>query len=318
MRSHTISMPHSNLMGSVAVSKKQSLIWIQSLTCNGDAHSFLNHPQLAVLLSRFEILYHPLLPSLHTLDTILKGETACDILIVDGAIREQGCQRGGREIYPLIVQYAQEASWVVTVGTCATFGGIFKEADPEVISGLCFDREKRHVRYESYASKLISLPGCPAHPEWIAYVLDMLHRGQKIPIDTEHRPLALYGTTVHAGCRRNEYFEWKVDTEGFGAKEGCLYYQQGCQAPYTRGSCNQIPWNGISSKTTVGTPCFGCTEPTFPKQKLFRTKTHMGIPAQMPLGVPRRAYLTLTGVAKSFTIQRFKERIICHDSQKTD
>lgn len=297
---------------------KPSLIWIQALTCNGDVHSFLNYEHLASILKKFEILYHPVLPSLYTLEQMLEGALSCDILIVDGAIREKGCQRGGREIYPLIVQYAEEASWVVTVGTCATFGGIFKEADPEMISGLCFDGIRKHVRYESYRSKLISLPGCPAHPEWIAYVLNMLHRRKDIPIDAEHRPLALYGTTVHAGCHRNEYFEWKVDTEGLGKKEGCLYYEYGCQAPYTKGSCNQIPWNAVSSKTTVGTPCFGCTEPTFPKQQLFRTQTHMGIPAQMPLGVPKRAYLTLTGVAKSFTIKRLKERINHCDSQKTD
>jgi hydrogenase small subunit len=39
----------------------------------------------------------------------------------------------------------------------------------------------------------------------------------------------------------------------------------------------------------------------------------MGIPATMPLGVPRRAYLTATGIAKSFKIKRFEERIIDYD-----
>jgi hydrogenase small subunit len=138
----------------------------------------------------------------------------------------------------------------------------------------------------------------------------MLVKEKKILLDELHRPKELYGITVHTGCTRNEYFEWKVDTKGFGLKEGCLFYEQGCQGPYTHGSCNKILWNEISSKTVAGTPCFGCTEPSFPKSNLFETKTNMGIPATMPLGVPRRAYLTLTGVTKSFKIKRFEERVV--------
>jgi hydrogenase small subunit len=138
----------------------------------------------------------------------------------------------------------------------------------------------------------------------------MLAKQKPIPIDEFHRPKELYGITVHTGCSRNEYFEWKIDTKGWGLKEGCLFYENGCQAPYTKGSCNKILWNDISSKTVAGTPCFGCTEPSFPKLNLFKTKTNMGIPATMPLGIPKRAYLTATGIAKSFRIKRFEERII--------
>jgi hydrogenase small subunit len=34
----------------------------------------------------------------------------------------------------------------------------------------------------------------------------------------------------------------------------------------------------------------------------------------MPLGVPKRAYLTATGIAKSFKIKRFEERVIKYES----
>jgi hydrogenase small subunit len=141
----------------------------------------------------------------------------------------------------------------------------------------------------------------------------MLAQEKEIIVDEFHRPKELYGITVHTGCTRNEYFEWKIDTKGFGFKEGCLFYELGCQAPYTHGSCNKILWNDTSSKTQVGTPCFGCTEPNFPKSNLFETKTNMGIPSKMPLGIPKRAYLTLTGVAKSFKIKRFEERVLDYD-----
>jgi hydrogenase small subunit len=86
-----------------------------------------------------------------------------------------------------------------------------------------------------------------------------------------------------------------------------MFYEHGCQAPYTKGSCNKILWNEVNSKTRVGQPCMGYTEPTFPKTDLYNTKKNMGIPATLPLGVGKRAYLTLTGVTKAFKIPRLEE-----------
>lgn len=293
--------------------KKPKLLWLQSITCNGNTHSFLNHPDLFSILSHFELVHHPVLESAATLQEVLHGKVKCDVLILEGSFIEEGFLKDGIEISSVINSYAKQASYIISAGTCATFGGIFKQKDPEKISGFCFDEEEKTVRYEQFASKLISLPGCPIHPKWLSYVLLMIANGHKIALDQLHRPVELYGYTVHTGCTRNEYFEWKIDAKGFGLKEGCLFYEQGCQGPYTRGSCNKILWNDISSKTRVGTPCFGCTEPSFPKTALYRTRTNMGIPATMPLGIPRRAYLTLTGVVKSFKIKRFSERLLEYD-----
>jgi len=86
-----------------------------------------------------------------------------------------------------------------------------------------------------------------------------------------------------------------------------MFYDHGCHAPYTKGSCNKILWNEVSSKTRVGTPCFGCTEFDFPSFNFFKTTKYMGIPAKLPLGVNKRAYLTHTGVMKAFKISRLEE-----------
>lgn len=292
---------------------KPKLLWLQSITCNGNTHSFLNHPDLFSILAHFELVHHPVLESSYTLQDVLTGDLACDVLILEGSFIEEGFVKGDVEVSQVIEAYARKARHIISAGTCATFGGIFKQKNPDNISGFCFDLEERTSRYEQYASKLISLPGCPLHPKWLSYVLLMIVHRNRIDIDTLHRPVELYGYTVHTGCTRNEYFEWKIDTLNFGLKEGCLFYEQGCQGPYTRGSCNKIHWNDISSKTRVGTPCFGCTEPNYPQDSLFMTKTNMGIPATMPLGVPRRAYLTVTGVVKSFKIKRFSERLLEYD-----
>ena len=292
---------------------KPKLLWLQSISCNGNAHSFFNHPNFFSILSNFELIHHPFLDTKYTLEDIFSKKVDCDILVLEGSFKENGLKKHGVEVSEVVEFYSQKAKHIITAGTCATFGGVFKESDPKNISGFAFDTEEKTIRYETYASKLISLPGCPIHPKWLSFVLLMLSKNKKIVLDEMHRPQELYGITVHTGCSRNEYFEWKIDVKGFGLKEGCLFYEQGCQAPYTKGSCNKILWNDISSKTIVGTPCFGCTEPTFPKKALFTTKTNMGIPSVMPLGVPKRAYLTATGVAKSFKIKRFEEKIINYD-----
>ena len=293
---------------------KIKILWLQSITCNGNTHSFLNHPELEFILSNFEFIHHPVLETSNTIMDVVKGNLDCDILILEGSFREDGFTRGRVEVSKIANMYASKVKHIITAGTCSTFGGMFKDHDPKNITGFCFDEDKQNLRYESYASKLISLPGCPIHPRWLSFVLMMIAKNKHIVLDELHRPLELYSTTVHSGCTRNEYFDWKVDTKGFGLKEGCLFYEQGCQAPYTKGSCNKILWNDVSSKTVVGTPCFGCTEPSFPKTALFTTKTNMGIPATMPLGVPKRAYLTMTGIAKSFKIKRFEERLIAYDN----
>ncbi len=293
--------------------QKPKLLWLQSITCNGNAHSFFNHPDFFSILSHFELVHHPLIETKQSFEEVLSMNLECDILLLEGSFKEKGFVKNGIELSKVIEAYAQKSTHIITTGTCATFGGMFKQADLKNIAGFAFDGEEKSKRYEKYALKLISLPGCPIHPKWLSFVLLMLAQNKKIALDEMHRPQELYGITVHQGCIRNEYFEWKIDTKGFGLKEGCLFYEQGCQAPYTHGSCNKILWNDVSSKTRVGTPCFGCTEPTFPKKAMFQTKTNMGIPSKMPLGIPKRAYLTATGVAKSFKIERFTQRVVKYD-----
>ncbi len=294
--------------------QKPKLLWLQSITCNGNAHSFFNHPDFFSILSHFELVHHPLIETKQSFEEVLSMHLACDILLLEGSFKEKGFIKNGIELSKVIEAYAQKSTHIITTGTCATFGGMFKQADPKNITGFAFDGENKTKYYEKYAHKLISLPGCPIHPKWLSFVLLMLAQKKKIVLDEMHRPQEIYGITVHQGCIRNEYFEWKIDTKGFGLKEGCLFYEQGCQAPYTHGSCNKILWNDVSSKTRVGTPCFGCTEPTFPKKAMFQTKTNMGIPSKMPLGIPKRAYLTATGVAKSFKIERFTQRVVKYDN----
>lgn len=285
------------------------IIWLQGITCNGNTHSFLNDPSLEALLGDIDFLYHPILPSSMTLSQLVAKLPPSDVLIFEGAY-EAGFERAGMRMENLLGILASKTKHIVSMGSCASFGGIFKERSPDTISGILYDKTVPSGPLREMSDKVITLSGCPAHPEWLSFVLGMIRNGKAVTVDEYRRPKALYAFTVHNGCLRNEYFEWKIDSAHFGLREGCLFYDHGCQGPYTHGSCNKILWNGVSSKTRSGSPCFGCTEPSFPKTGLFSTKTYMSIPAEMPIGVPKRSYLALAGAAKSFHIKRLEERLI--------
>ena len=294
--------------------KKPTLLWFQGVTCNGNSHSFLNLENLEELLHKFELLSHPLLPSTKSFDEITKCSISCDIFIFEGSY-DPLMKRNDVFVSDIVKHYIKNAKYVIAVGSCASFGGMFMEILPERNSGLIFKNDENYGEFLRYKEKIINISGCPIHPEWLAYTLKMMLKNRVVEVDNLHRPIELFSNLAHHGCTRNEYFEWKVDADNFGEKEGCLYYKQGCRAPMTHASCNKILWNEVSSKTRVGTPCFGCTEPDFPRQNLFSTKTNMSIPEDVPFGVPKRSYLTMAGIAKTFHIKRLEGKLIDY---KTD
>lgn len=293
---------------------KPSLIWLQAKSCNGNSHSFLNYNSLETIVKNIQILSHPILESDYTLNEIFTMKYRCDILIVEGTFNSL-MTRSGVLFEPVLKHYAKSAKVIIALGSCASFGGLFYESDPKHSSGLIFTKEHEGGVLDMYKNKIINLPGCPVHPQWLGYVLEMILDAKEILLDNLYRPTELFSTLAHHGCTRNEYFEWKVDAEDFGTKEGCLFYKQGCRAPMTYASCNKILWNDVSSKTRVGTPCFGCTQPDFPRKNLFTTKTNMSIPQDVPAGVSKRAYLSLVGIAKTFHIERLEGKLI--DYKKT-
>jgi len=287
---------------------KTKLLWLQGLACNGNAHSFLNYPRLSQFLDDFVFVHHPIIDTEYTLEEVVHTYHETDILLIEGAIADD-FQRAGVSVAEVILRYAPYVKKIVTIGTCATFGGLFKESPYENSSGFLFCGEEAVERFTPFADKVVSISGCPIHPDVLVSTLYMLKDEIAMPLDQFHRPKEFFAYTVHNGCTRNEYFEYKVDNHCFGEKEGCMFYDHGCQAPFTHGSCNKILWNEVNSKTRAGQPCMGCTEPHFPRRELFTTKKNMGIPQYLPLDVPKRAYLTLSGVTKAFKISRLEKRL---------
>jgi hydrogenase small subunit len=264
-------------------------------------HSFANSDSLEYIFDIYDVVYSPFFETI-----ALQEVDDIDILLIEGAI-DKDLKRGDTNIYELIDKLAQKCETIVAVGTCASFGGIFAHKD-DTTTGILYKETDYGLLY-SYKNKTINLSGCPIHPIWLSTTLISLANNKKIPTDELQRPLELYAHLSHHGCTRNEYFEWKVDTKGWGTKEGCLFYSGGCRAPMTHSSCNKILWNDINSKTRAGMPCLGCTEPSFPRIDMYTTPKNMSIPANPPLGVTKRAYISLSTIAKTFHIERLEKEL---------
>ena len=292
--------------------KKPTVVWFQAITCNGNTHSLLsaNSNRFELFLNSFDFIYHPSLTIDKSLEEILNQKEKIDFLLIEGAIssNKDFFTISEDSTFNHLNKLASKSNYIIAVGSCASYGGIHaKFAQNSDVLGINEAINKEILK--TLKHEIINLTGCPVHPEWILQTLFTLKTYGKIAIDEVGRPKELYGTLAHHGCTRNEYFEWKVEGD-FGQKEGCLFYDQGCRAPMTHSSCNKILWNDINSKTRAGMPCIGCTELDFPRNDMLETKKNIGIPHEVPLGISKRAYLSISGVAKTFKIDRLHKKLM--------
>ena len=292
---------------------KPKVLWFQAITCNGNTHSFLsaNDNRMKLFLDSFDLIYHPSLTTNLTLNEILNSDIKFDYLLIEGAItsNKKFFSISDDTTFNLLNKLIKKTKFIVAVGSCASYGGMHKKfLENSDIKGISESLDSDNINLLTHP--IINLTGCPVHPEWILQALFTLKDYGKIALDDEGRPKEIYYGLAHHGCTRNEYFEWKVEPKSFGLKEGCLFYNQGCRGPMTHSNCNRILWNDVNSKTRAGMPCIGCTELDFPRENMLETKKNIGIPDEVPLGIHKRAYLSLTGIAKTFKIERLHKKLI--------
>jgi hydrogenase small subunit len=296
--------------------------------CGGDSMSMLNmdSPELLQLCREVEldILWHPSLSNASAaeherlLADLVAGNQALDIFCVEGFViaGPDGSGRydllGERPKLEIVRQLAGRAQFVIAVGTCAAFGGIGNIGSVEA-GGLQFTGPAAGgalgVDYRSGAGlPVINLPGCPTHYAVLADMLLGIADGQLPELNSRQEPCQWFDMLVHQGCLRNEYHEFRVEEREFGER-GCLFFHRGCRGPLTSGPCNKLLWNRRSSKTNVGVPCVGCTDPNFPQQHpFFETPNIVGVPLELPAGVDRAHYLAYKGMAAAAAPDRLKER----------
>jgi len=179
---------------------------------------------------------------------------------VDGALRPVSSTEW-------IARLAPNASAMVAIGTCATWGGIpAAEGNPTGAMSLMdfLGKDYRSV----LGVPVVNIPGCPPvgdnFTETIAAVLYFLQGFGPLPeFDELGRPAWLFGETVHRRCVRGAYYEEGTYAHEFGDPE-CLV-EIGCWGPVV--NCNitsRGAIRGIGGCMNAGGACIGCTMPGFP------------------------------------------------------
>jgi len=306
-----------------------NLYWLQSGGCSGDSMSLLtcecNLYDVFRLLN-VELLWHSSLSTIShiehqkLLSEILEDKKELDILCVEGNV-VRGPNGSGmfdtfmsRPKKDLIYKLAHKAKFVIAVGTCASFGGFGSHDDEMDGIGLQFHHhQKGGFLGADFLSRsgypVINLPGCPIHPKSLTVLLEEIVNGIDVELTDMNSIDEIYNFTVHQGCTRNEYHEYKVEETKFGER-GCMFFHLGCKGPTTNSSCNKYLWNEVNSKTRVGVPCFGCARPDFPQDyPFFETPNIVKTPLDLPKGVDRAHYLAYKDMAAAAAPKRLKNRI---------
>jgi uptake hydrogenase small subunit len=308
----------------------KTLFWLQTGACGGDSLAILGAeaPSFEQLLLNYgiELLWHPSLSHAPTkrfdqlIADISSGAQRLDILCVEGSIitapRGTGLYDSykGRARMDIARSLAERAEFVVAMGTCSSFGGVHAASpNPGDCIGLQFDRARpgglmpTDWRARS-GTPVINIAGCPAHPHAMTQTLATLAEDMPLRLDELNRPSAFFSTMVHQGCTRNEYHEYDIEDAQLGG-HACLFFNLGCQGPLTQAVCNDDLWNGVSSKTRAGVPCFGCTAPNFPREAdLFATAKIGDVPLRLPMGVERARYMAYKNLARAAAPQRVKDK----------
>lgn len=256
-----------------------SVLWLQGASCTGCSVSLLNRisptaPTTAgdLLINSINLVYHPQLMTAAGAAAVDAVETAYArggyVLAVEGGVPTAfGGAAGwamsdasGRDvtIADAVKKYAARAAAVMCVGTCASFGGIpASGGNPTGIKSV-----SAHT-----GIRTINIAGCPAHPDWIVWPITQLMLGNSIVVDGSGRPKALYDRPIHSVCP----YKGTEEAKSFGQTNSRCLKELGCRGPETYSQCSSTKWNnGVNWCIGAGSPCIGCTQPSFPGTRAFK------------------------------------------------
>ncbi len=247
------------------------VIWLHFQECTGCSESLLraNHPTPAtLLLEMISLDYHETLmagsghQAEKSLHDSMKANFGKYILIVEGAIptKENGiyCKVGGKTALESLRSAAAGAAAVISIGTCASFGGI-QAAAPNPTGAV-------GVKDIIKDKPIINIPGCPPSPYNLLSTVLYYLTFKKLPeLDQLGRPKFAYGRRIHEHCERRPHFDAGRFAKAYGHPthaEGYCLYKLGCKGPATYANCSVQRFNDVGVwPVSVGHPCIGCTEP---------------------------------------------------------
>ncbi|MBU8848542.1 MAG: hydrogenase small subunit [Desulfobacterales bacterium] len=253
------------------------VLWIQGQGCSGCSVSLLNNvdPSIAdVLLKVISLQFHPTvmasegetaLENLYRIAEEYKGKFS---LVVEGAIpmaaNGKYCIVGElnhKEItmVDIVKDLGAKAGSVLSIGTCAAFGGIPAADGGETgATGVMDFFQTYHIK-----TPVVNIPGCPPHPDWIVgSIVYLLTKG--IPeLDNDGRPTLFFGENIHDNCPHVEAYDAGDMSEKLSDANGCRM-DLGCKGPDTYADCYKRKWNSGMNWCVDNAVCIGCVEPVFP------------------------------------------------------
>ncbi len=253
------------------------VIWLQGAGCDGCAISLLNSIQYAsfddLLLNTLDVEFQSNVMAaagdLAVSAANAAGAVPGYILVVEGAVPIGASGKyctlwPGMSMHDALLSFAPNAAYIIALGACASYGGVSAGApNPTEAKGL--------GELLGDDPRLINIPGCPAHPDWLVGTISyVLGTGQAPPLDAHKRPLQYFGQRIHDDCyRRRTYCGQGIFAQNLG-DVGCLEYL-GCKGKHTHADCPIRKWNsgaagehGVNWCVGAGSPCLGCVNPTFP------------------------------------------------------
>lgn len=251
--------------------RRPSVIWLSFQECTGCTESLTRAHSTTIEQLIFDTIsldYHHTLQAASGTGAEDARESAMQenwgeyLLVVDGSIPTANpgySTIAGISNVDMLRETAAGAAAIVSVGSCAAFGGI-PQAKPNPtgavsVSELITDKP------------IINVPGCPPIPVVITGVLTQFLAFGLPELDHLSRPMAFYGTSIHDRCYRRPFYDRGQFAETFddeGAKKGWCLYKLGCKGPTTYNACATTKWNeGTSFPIESGHPCLGCSEPDF-------------------------------------------------------
>jgi len=309
------------------------VLWLQAAGCGGCTMSLLcaESPGVFDLLAGagIEVLWHPALSQASggevraILEDVEMGRVPLDVLAIEGSIltgprgtgRFQMLSGTGRSMLDWVQSLAPKAQHVMTVGTCAAFGGVTSAGDnPASAIGVQYDgMHAGGALAADFRARgglpVINVAGCPTHPDWVTETLMLLAEGQldDAALDTLGRPAFYTQNLVHHGCPKNEFYEYKASARSLG-HIGCMMEHLGCVGTQAAGDCNIRGWNGEGSCTKAGYPCINCTAPEFeePHHPFTETPKFAGIPVGLPTDMPKAWFMALASLSKAATPPRIE------------
>ncbi len=257
----------------IAGARRQSVIWLSFQECTGCSESLTRSFSPTIEDMIFDLIsldYHETLMAVsgEAAEAAMQAARVENkgkyVLVVDGSVSTGDggvySTNAGKANLDTLKEMAADAAAVLSVGTCAAFGGIpMAKPNPTgavPVSEIVTDKP------------VINISGCPPIPEAIAGTVAYILTFGKLPdLDHLNRPKAFFGDSIHDRCYRRPFYDKGLFAKSFddeGARNGWCLYEVGCKGPVTYNACATLKWNGgVSFPIQSGHGCLGCSEPDF-------------------------------------------------------